>query len=302
MQALGTRVAVTTRDGNSRLITKLMGLSDGGFAVTVPYHGLRQGFLFKHPVDYSKMRSLTPFGDLTRYTADDRVKLSLHLDGFVQFSGERKGHIISGREADGTPKGLGLMVNRLTTPLATGGPTFCVTAWGVEDFDAPNMKKPALTFGDRDVYYRDCAEHEWNGYVIEGFVYPRSFLAQGILQRGTLMLRRRFPNYQEIPRESGLILPTRQPLHELEGAIFDLTLIDVGSPYVIVGLLVSRTIFHMDSPSGFGLHSPSNMHEALAATYPGPFFDGDAKATSLNYEASTSAGREDESAGGAQEG
>ncbi len=144
------------------------------------------------------------------------------------------------------------------------------------------------------MYYRDCAEHEWNGYLIEGFVYPRSFLAQGVFQGGAVVLKRQFPNYQEIPRESGLILPTRQPLHELEGAIFDLTLIDVGSPYIVVALLVSRALLDMPSPSGFAMNSPSNMREALAAMYPNPAgnpdeHDGEA-ATSLNYEPQTPPG------------
>lgn len=284
VKPIGTRVAVTAMDGGSHLITKLVGLSDGGFAVTVPYHGERQGFLFKHRVDYGKLTSWVPLAEVTRYTADDRVKLSLHLDGFVQFSGERPGRIVSGRQSDGTPKGLGLIANQLTTPLSTGGPTFAITAWGIEGFQRPKGAKLALTFGDSDVYYRDCAQHEWNGYIIEGFVYPRSFLSQGLLQRGTLVLKRRFPNYQEIPRESGLILPTRQPLHELEGAVFDLTLIDVGSPYLVIGLLVSRSTFGTDSLSGFTMHSPSDMREALAAVYPNPFEGADVEAGDLNYQ------------------
>lgn len=75
-------------------------------------------------------------------------------------------------------------------------------------------------------------------------------------------------------------------MHELQGAIFDLTLIDLGSPYVVVGLLVSRAVFDMASPSGFGLHSPSDMREALAAVYPSPLAGTEnAAATSLNYKA-----------------
>ncbi len=86
---------------------KIVGMADGGSAVTVPYHSERKGFLFRVAVDSSQTIIETGVEEMVPYTADDRVKLSLRLDGFVQFSGESPGTILSGRNPDGTVKGSG---------------------------------------------------------------------------------------------------------------------------------------------------------------------------------------------------
>lgn len=283
MAQRGARVAVVDDSGQARSVTKIVGLRDGGFAVTVPYHSARRGFLFKLPVDYAAQQATVALSEVMPYTAEDRVKLSLHIDGFVQFSGEGTGRIVSGRGPDGSPKGLGLIANPLTTPLSTQGPTFALTAWGLEKFESPRKGRPSVPFGPSDIYYRDCTASEWNGYIVEGFVYPRSFLTRATMSAGRLLLSRTFPNFAAIPRESGLVLPTAGSLLHPTAARFDLTLIDVGSPYIIVALLVSRVLLDMGAPSGFSLSSPSDMRHALAAVYPNPFATGPAEARSLDY-------------------
>src|SRR5436190_17943309 len=109
-------------DGVIRKITKTVPYSDGGFALLVPYHSARVGYLTKMPVDYSKRGEiLVERAEIVEYTADDRVKLSYHPDGFVQFSGERAGKIISGRDPDtGEPRGIGVLTNPMREPMASG--------------------------------------------------------------------------------------------------------------------------------------------------------------------------------------
>ncbi|WNV76929.1 hypothetical protein [Geodermatophilus sp. DSM 44513] len=287
MTQQGIRIAIADHNGTLRLLTKIVGLSDGGFAVTAPYHSARQGFLMKFPVDYSRSELMLPTADVVPYTADDRVKLSLHLDGFVQFSGERQGRIVSGRDGDGQPKGLGLIANRLTSPLATDGPTFGLLAWGLDDYKEQVRIRDTLAFGGHDVYYRDCTLGDWSACIIEGFVYPRSYLSQGVLSGGRLVLPRRFPHYQGPRHTSGLFTPTRNPLLDMQGALLNLTLVDVGSPYIVIGLLVSRATHGFPSTSGFTLNSPSDMRHALAAVYPNPTgtsdHEEDGRVRSLNY-------------------
>lgn len=283
----GVTIAVQ-RDGDlyPRKLTKILGFADGGFGVAVPYHSARQGVAFKHPVDYSAPGEIVlALTDLVHYTAEDHVKLSLHLDGFVQFSGENPGKIISGKDNKGHPKGLGLQANRLTTPLSTGGPTFGITFWGPHDL-APLVKnvEPLVLFEPSDSYLRDCLEADANGYMLEGFVYPRYFLSRAVLHRGRLTLPRRFPNFTSRPRDSGLFLPTRQSLFEEDGVLFDLRLVDFGSRFVILGLLLSRIVTDFPSDSGFIFSSPSDMQHALQAIYPN-FLGRDREFSSLDYVA-----------------
>jgi len=234
----GVRIALTGRDGTPRQITKIIGMADGGFAVTVPYHSERKGFLFRMAVDYSQTIIETGVEEMVPYTADDRVKLSLHLDGFVQFSGESPGKILSGRNPDGTVKGLGLVKSPLNEPLNTGGPMFGISVWGVEQFDELPDKKAAILFREGALYNRDCTVDDFSGYLIEGFVYPRRYIEKATLGGPSkLVLTRQFPNYTPPPVKSGLTLPTRQSLFEEGGAIFDLAVVDVGSTHVIIGLL-----------------------------------------------------------------
>src|SRR3712207_1528938 len=90
---------VFEHQGTLRKITKIVPYGSGGFAVLVPYHEARRGHLLKYPVDYQIGQMERPFEDATQYSAEDRVNLSLHPDGFVQFSGENPG--------TSEPRGLG---------------------------------------------------------------------------------------------------------------------------------------------------------------------------------------------------
>lgn len=113
-----------------RKITKIIGLNGDGFSVVTPYHKARSGFLYKVLMDLQKLgERWIPFSECVGFTAEDRVKLTYHIDGFAQFSSENPGKIISGRDPNtGEPKGLGILVRALKTP-STSGPSVGVTLW-----------------------------------------------------------------------------------------------------------------------------------------------------------------------------
>lgn len=119
----GSRGAVVAIEGPTGVLHRVARIQPyrAGFALLTPYHAARAGFLCRFPVDYSKRTMRVPVvgAEVVSYSAANRVKLSFHEDGFVQFSGEVQGTILSGRDATGRPKGMGLMVNPLGEPLAT---------------------------------------------------------------------------------------------------------------------------------------------------------------------------------------
>jgi hypothetical protein len=85
--------------GGFRAVCKVVPLSDGGYSMLAPYHAAREGWLYKHKVDYRKEEiSLEIFG-MQHFVTSDRVKLSHHSDRIVQFSGVNAQKIISDRDA-----------------------------------------------------------------------------------------------------------------------------------------------------------------------------------------------------------
>lgn len=165
-----------TIDAPARRVIKTIGYGDGGVSLLAPYHAARSGLLTKTLYDYSKSEMTTSLEEADTFSASDRVKLSYHVDGFVQFSGEDPGRIASGRDPlTGEPKGLGIMANPMDRPVQTG-PAFGIVLWGLEDFEL--KKKPrgdALTFGPDDFVYDHCDESSWGSYGIEFFVFGMFF-------------------------------------------------------------------------------------------------------------------------------
>lgn len=245
-------------DALTRKITKIQPYRRGGFAILMPYHAERRGYLAKYPVDYSSREGGFFRADTIEYSAQDRVKLSIHPDGFVQFSGEREGKILSGRDpATGVPKGLGLVSQALSDPIRTG-PTFGVTVWGLNDFDPlkPSDRADTIVFSEEDFYHRDCTPDSWSSYVIEGFVFPRAFWSAVRKPAGTYRLS------------------LAQPQFEVPGAVLEFHVIPLPQQPVFLGLLASRlgegTPY---APSGFILSGPSEFRraDALSAIYPSPW-------------------------------
>jgi hypothetical protein len=181
-----------TKDQPARKITKVIGLNGDGFSVLAPYHMARSGFLFKLPVDPTAALTsgtwVVPWNEVVGFTVEDRTKLTYHTDGFAQFSSERPGTIISGRDATtGEPKGLGLFAPPFTNPIWTG-PSASVTVWGLEDFEMAVETDKPLLFDANDFYYRGIAPDEATSWGISIYVFPVDVTPPVRFDRGEAVL------------------------------------------------------------------------------------------------------------------
>jgi hypothetical protein len=174
-----------------RKITKVVDLNGDGFSVLAPYHKTKTGFLCKLPIDQSKFKqgpNPVAWANTVAFTADDKVKLSYHTDGFAQFSGESTGRIISGIDpATGEPKGLGLFSNPLTSPI-TSGPSVGVTVWGMEEFEEAKEQDRPLMFEADEFYYRRCTPENANAWALSIYAFPVDVVPPVRIRQGQAFL------------------------------------------------------------------------------------------------------------------
>lgn len=244
-----------------RKITKIIPYADGGFAMLAPQHHQMEGLAVKHKRDYDKAVWSTPWSETVKYSASDRVKLSLHPDGFTQFSGENPGRILSGRDAGtGEPKGLGVISNPFTSPVYTG-PTFAILFWGLQGYPIwkHRERQNLVLFEPQEVYFD---EPGLDAYAIEGFLFTPWFLPHIRVDRKEASARR-------------MTLPLWR-YHIRGSRLWHFTVLPgVGAPLVIVTLRVSRQRVPTTAPSGYVLHGPAErgpgrVRWLLSAFYPPP--------------------------------
>jgi len=266
----GITVAIRDDNGKLRRVVKVMPMTDG-FAVSVPYHSARQGWLFKHSVDYRGTFGVAEINESDHFTAEDRVKLSMHLDGgFVQFSRGGAGQIISGRDkATGEIKGLGVAS---PYPIEVrSGPLFGVQLQNIDEFEALG-ERVAETFSNEDCYIHPRLTHaDSEAYHLEFFMLPRDWLSRAELIGDRLMLVR------ELPFISMFTFP------------FHIRVIEFPRLKWVIGVLVHRMDRHGE---GYCLSGPScgppGKPMALGAWYPRPDLIKNVKATrSLDYPQAT---------------
>jgi hypothetical protein len=269
-----TTIAIIDRlSSEPRKITKIVPYKDGGFGVLVPYHTARKGYLAKYSVDYRKKQMMIHRSECIEYAAEDRVKLSFHKDGFVQFSGEQPGKIVSGRNQEtGEPKGLGVLLEHPLFRPIMSGPTFGLSVWGLQDFESiqGSPSQDTTIFTEEDYYYRGCTPDSWNAYLLETFIFPKHYWAGTRNRDGRFKLSLAFNAF------------------EASGAVLDFTVIPVASQPILLGLMVSRFRHKFPSSSGFSLTSPSDRKQgepianSLMAIYPD--FMEDTPTQTLDYQ------------------
>lgn len=242
-----------------RKITKLVSLKDGGFAILTPYHNANKGFLAKVPMPKGGGQHYIKWEDCVTFTAESRVKLSYHADGFAQFSGEENSKIISGIDpTTGEPKGLGLRSNPLSTPTTSGG-VAAVTVWGLEDYPiASKVKSGTIIFEPNECYYRRCTPREANGWILTLHVFPN--------KRNALPVRfRDNAPYMQVVAEANLPDPRMY--------VVEYRLIDLQGSFAL-GLNLNRIVINDNAKSGWSLTGPSepgdlnSLRYGLLARYP----------------------------------
>ena len=152
-------------------LCKIIFGGDGSYYVTIPYHSAKKGAFIKFVGNYSKHEFTFGFKDTIDIASADgeRIKLSHHPDGFIQFSG--KG-LISGKNANGNIKGIGVMSWPLKKPVR--GPAFGIALKGIEDFeqaeDGYETKAESCIFHRYELYKPIPSES--NGIFLEGHYFP----------------------------------------------------------------------------------------------------------------------------------
>lgn len=234
-----------------RKITKIVTYPDGGFAVLAPYHSERRGFLMKLPAHYEVETRAVPISKCVPYTAEDRVNLSIHGDGFVQFSGENQRKIISGRDLEtGEPKGLGIVGPPLG-PVTTG-PFFSVSVWGLDGFEVNNRTRETVVISQDDFYYRSYPPSEANGYDLGVFLLPLNYWSA----------------VRNKNRQPVLAIASRN--FEAQDVVLKLRVIPIEDPRFLFAIIPRRMKLGFGGESGFVLNSPTYGGFGLAAAYPNP--------------------------------
>jgi hypothetical protein len=240
-------------------ITKIIGLNGGGFSVLAPYHNERSGFLFKLPVGRKNLETVGIYKvareECVNFTADDRAKLSYHVDGFAQFSSEKKGTLISGRDANGRPKGLGLMARPFSNPIWSGA-SVGVTVWGLEEFEQDKQGESELIFEPEDFYYRDLEFSHLNAFHLQIYVFPARVIPPIHVSNGRALL--------DVALE---------PLNGALVSVARFRVIQLTKEEVFLGLIVNRTEAAFPSKSGWTLNGPGDYTydragHALMGIYP----------------------------------
>src|SRR5216684_1259106 len=120
---------------------------------------------------------------------------SIHRSGFVQFSGPG---IVSGIDkVTQQPKGLAIKIDPLTKPI-TSGPTFGISIWGLEDFQAlksEEIRKNYIVFGRSDFYPDPPNVKRRDTLIFAGFLFPTSLAGEVDLRGNQPTLTRPFSNY-----------------------------------------------------------------------------------------------------------
>jgi len=225
--------------------------------VVTPYHNARSGYLMIMPVDYNKGGAFqVGYEEVTAFSANDRVKLSYHPDGFVQFSGEIGGTIISGKDpTTGQPKGIGLKINPLSRPISSG-PTFGVTVWGLGEFEQTKEgTKNVLVFEESDWYYRGCSPSSATGWAVEFFVFPSRYWSAARKTRRGFTLSLSFYAF-----EAGM-------------GVIEMRIIELPDQPIFLAGFVSRCRTSFPSSSGWVLSGPgersaTGLGRNLSAHYP----------------------------------
>ena len=236
-------------------LLKLMLRSDGSYFATCPYHRSDRVLLSKRTINYANPQRRSGDQPLELAVLEDdahRLKLSHHPDGFVQFSGNG---IKSGRNPDGSPKGIGIVSFPLARP--TAGPAFGLTVINPTAFrEAGPSRLTDIVFAQSELFMAK----EDNGLIVESYYFAPEWRRFVKLRGGLPTISLRHP--------SGALLELRvcpPPGNDWQTGFLG---IDLWPAPVRLGRGDSG--FAMSSPTGklrYNDHGELEA-EALAATFP----------------------------------
>lgn len=232
-----------------RKITKVVSLKDGGFSILTPYHRAQTGYLAKMPMPNGVGPHFRNWSEGITFTAESRVKLSYHADGFTQFSGEASSKIISGIDpATGEPKGLGVRSNPLAKPTWSGAVS-AITVFAIDEYlTTKDEVSGTIIYEPDECYYRSCSPCEADGWILTFHTFPK-------VPPLPVRFRNNIP-FLRVASEGGL----SSPLHY----IVEYRLIDLPGA-VVLGLNLNRLITKGECKSGWILSGPSEVGVEVGA-------------------------------------
>ena len=240
-----------------------------GVAASVPYHPVKNGWLFKTPIQYDRREYVAPLSESKHFTVSSTVKLSLHMDGFVQFSSGDGQRIISGYNHEiAQAKGLG---QKAPNPIRVStGPLFGIVLQGLHEFKERSTELVEL-FETEDLWrhYRFTSKED-TAYNLEVFMFPLSLLSHAVSIGNKRILRR------YLPFEYIIAFP------------FDLRVIEIPHQPFFLGLILSRVGTDSTITSGYKLGGPGfggrgEQKKSIGAWYPCPDLTAEFNPTSLDY-------------------
>ncbi len=218
-------ISVLDKNGEYRRIFKIIFYNSGGFAFVLPrLIDSQTGRLEKTLVTYENFGTHLDIkrDESEQYSAKDIVKFSYHSDGFVQFSSATNSRIISGRNPDGSPKGLGLLSWSLSNPISTG-PSMTITFWGLDKFVKEVLAKvdKRFVFDVKEAVKHPKANFKKDdkvAYAMAFYIIPNTVsgnvtnedgkktahlaMMQALLDGGAFMRLRELVRIIEIPKQS----------------------------------------------------------------------------------------------------
>ncbi len=265
----GIRIAIKEDDGKVRLVARITPQSDG-FSLSVPYHTEKQGTVFELPLQYDKTEFFVPVSEMKCYSVSDTVKLSCHMDGFVQFSRGGQKPIVSGYNRElNVAKGAGL--HAPDPVIVTSGPICGVIAQGLHGFRQRKNEKVEL-FESKDFWHHPkFSGPNDTAYNLEVFMFNRQVADRSRIVDGNQI--------------ATMPLPFNSPIH----FEFDIRIIELPHRPYVLGAILSRMTADVSMDSGYSLAGPgcgdpaSGVKKSIMAQYPPPSWTDSAECTSLDY-------------------
>ncbi len=211
---------------------------------------------------------MVPMSAMKSYVVNDVVKLSMHMDGFVQFSKVGTQPIVSGYNSTiGQIRGAGV---RAPEPVnISSGPLFGMIFQGLSHY-ALAGKKPIELFEENDLWrHPEFSPPDDTAFNLEAFMLPGDLREAARFVAGKRLLERRLPFYSRFEFSH------------------DLGIIEIPHLNFILGLTLSPIRPDQSRNSGYRLGGPgchgSDGWKGLMAWYPRPDFVNDSGAVSLDY-------------------
>jgi hypothetical protein len=250
-------------------LIKIIPYVSGGFGIILPsLIDTHSGRLEKVFVSYRNhgTKVYTKRDESEQYSANDIVKFSYHPDGFVQFSSASNYKIKSGRNLDGSPKGLGVLSWPLSNPVLSGA-SMTISFWGLSGFKKlmPNRINNSYVFETQQSIRHPSAKFPKNyipAYAMAMYIIPKSTRGDIIDIDGRkfahLVMVKKLSNSNFLVRNRELIRVIEIPKQDF----------NIGISWFILPDKLKPT-------SGYIFRGPTDGKRGLMASYPAIDFGSD---------------------------